>query len=77
MQGDGVRLVLFGECGGEVQADYAHEDCGDISAVWYCRLISEAFDLQGLSLSGMYLYRLSKLDRSRWCMCEDRVDGRR
>jgi hypothetical protein len=33
VQGDGVRLVLFGEGCGEVEAGYAHEDGGDIAAV--------------------------------------------
>ena len=79
MQGDGVRLVLFRERGGEVEAGHAHEDGGDIAAVWDWMLFSEGFDYVRFILlrwDEMYLYRSSKLDRSRWCMCEDRVDGR-
>ena len=30
-----MRLVLFGERSGEVQADDAHEDGGDIAAMWH------------------------------------------
>lgn len=35
-----MRLILFGERGGEVQADYAQEDRSDIAAVWYYVLLA-------------------------------------
>ena len=46
VQGHGVRLVLFGEGCGEVEADYAHEDGGDIAAVWDCVWVSEGSTMQ-------------------------------
>jgi len=69
VEGYGVRLGLFRERGGEVQACYAHEDGGDIAAVGDWMLFSEGLDY----------VRLISVD-GRECTCTDRpgwieVDG--
>jgi hypothetical protein len=52
MEGNGVWLVLFGEGGGEVQADDAHEDGGDIAAVWDCILLERGDGWQCFLIDG-------------------------